>query len=187
MRTARPREASRASMEHWLIVGLGNPGPRYEPTRHNLGARVVAALREKVHLPAFRRIEKLHARVSQRDAVLAIPTTSMNNSGRAVAALLKKYRLTHDRLLVVHDDKDLAFGKFKLQQGRSSAGHRGVQSIIAALQANAFWRLRIGVGSPPASLSTDAFVLETFMPEEERQLADTIIPDALQVLAKIVD
>lgn len=163
----------------WLIVGLGNPSKRYESTRHNLGARVVEALRETLGQPTFRTVEKRKARVSRGGIVLAIPTTYMNDSGRAVAALVPRSRWRPDRLLVVHDDKDLAFGQMKLQKGRSSAGHRGVQSIIDRLGSAAFWRLRLGIGTPALGVETDAFVLQPFTAEEEQTLREEIVPTAL--------
>lgn len=165
-----------------LIVGLGNPGKRYVRTRHNLGARVVLILQRHLGQPTFRRREQMPARVSLGDHLLALPTTFMNDSGRAVRALLARYRIALHHLLVVHDDKDLAFGKLKLQKGRSSAGHRGVHSVMDALGSQDFWRLRIGIGAPPAGMATEAYVLAPFRPEEERQLSDSIIPDALRIL-----
>lgn len=158
----------------WLVVGLGNPGRQYARTRHNLGARVVEAFRNDRGQPAFRTAAALAARVSRGEHLLAIPTTFMNESGRAVRALVKKFRIPLDRLLLVHDDKDLAFGQSKLQRGRSSAGHRGVQSIIDTLGTNAFWRLRVGIGKPPPRTTTEAFVLQPFSPVEEAQLPDSI-------------
>lgn len=168
----------------WLIVGLGNPGKRYERTRHNLGARVVEALRVALGQPAFRSVEKRKARVSRGLHVLAIPTTYMNDAGRAVAALVPRSPLRLDRLLVVHDDKDLAFGQMKLQKGRSSAGHRGVQSIIDLLGTTAFWRLRLGIGPPALGVETDAFVLQPFTAAEEQILQEDIFPTALSQITQ---
>jgi len=159
-------------------VGLGNPGKTYAPTRHNLGARVVDELRRNLNAPAFRLRSALRARVSAGERLLAIPTTFMNDSGRAVRALARRFRTPLDHLLVVHDEKDLAFGKLKLQRNRSSAGHRGAQSIIAALGSQNFWRLRIGIGSPPAGIATDTFVLAPFTAAENRKIQETIIREA---------
>lgn len=173
-----------AQREKWLIVGLGNPSVNYARTRHNLGARVVEALKREPAQPAFRTARTLHARVSRGAATLAIPTTFMNDSGRAVRALVRHERVPLERLLVVHDDKDLAFGQLKLQKSRSAAGHNGVQSIIVALGTNDFWRLRVGIGGPPAGTTTDAYVLMTFSGDEEWQLAEVVIPAAVRALRR---
>lgn len=106
----------------------------------------------------------------------------MNESGQAVRLLLKKYRIPLDRLLIVHDDKDLAFGTMKLQKGRSAAGHRGVQSVIDALGSREFWRLRVGVGSPPPGKPTDEYVLRPFAENEEETITSEIIPRAVRTL-----
>ncbi|MDP3685392.1 MAG: aminoacyl-tRNA hydrolase, partial [bacterium] len=170
----------------WLVVGLGNPGPKYEHTRHNLGTRVVEALRVSLEQPPFRAARALSARVSEGSVILAIPTTFMNDSGEAVAALVQKFRVPLDHLIVVHDDKDLAFGKLKLQRGRGAAGHRGVDSIIAVVGSNNFWRLRVGIGAPPAGVETDTYVLEPFTQAEEKKLHQDILPHALERLVSLI-
>ncbi len=174
------------SQARWLIVGLGNPGVTYARTRHTLGARVVEALRASLGQPAFRMARSHHARVSRGAAVLAIPTTFMNDSGRAVRALARNERVPLERLLIVHDDKDLAFGRIKLQKGRSAAGHRGVQSVSDTLGSQAYWRLRIGIGAPARGTPTDAYVLQPFSAEEEHALETTGIPAACDALRRHV-
>lgn len=172
--------------KQWLVVGLGNPGSAYEHTRHNVGARVVEALRDTLAQPPFRAARTLSARVSRGPAaILAIPTTFMNASGEAVAALVRKFRVPLDHLLIVHDDKDLAFGERKLQRGRGAAGHRGVESIMTALDSNDFWRLRVGVGAP-GEIPTDAFVLQPFTADEARTLESHVIPSALEQIARVI-
>lgn len=170
----------------WLIVGLGNPGARYAHTRHNLGARIVEALRAALKQPLFRLSPALHARVSRGAHLLAVPTTFMNASGRAVALLVRQSRIPLDRVLIVHDDKDLAFGQWKLQKGRSAAGHHGVQSIIDELGTPTFWRLRIGLGAPPSGSETAAFVLAPFRPDEKQTLANTLLPQACTAVQALV-
>lgn len=170
--------------QKWLIVGLGNPGSKYEHTRHNLGARVVEALRVSLEQPPFRAARTLSARVSEGSVILALPTTFMNDSGTAILALVKKFRIPLDRLLVVHDDKDLVFGKLKLQRDRSSAGHKGVQSIIEHLNTTEFFRLRMGIGTPTDLLPTETFVLQRFTPEEEHVLTQNVLQQATKALKK---
>lgn len=168
--------------KRWLVVGLGNPGPQYARTRHNLGFRVTERLQSRLAQPAFRASPALHARVSRGENLLAIPTTFMNDSGRAVRAIIQKYRIPLDHLCVVHDDKDLKFGTIKLQKNRGSAGHHGVQSVIDTLGSREFWRLRVGVGSPPPGTPTDAYVLNAFAENEEATITAEIIPRAVQTL-----
>lgn len=174
-------------MSRWLIIGLGNPGPKYKHTRHNLGARVIEALRVTLKQPSFRATRALSARVSEGTAILAIPTTFMNDSGTAVRALLKKFRVPPDHLLVVHDDKDLTFGVHRMQRNRGPAGHRGVDSIIQTLGTKDFRRLRIGIGPPPSDMTTDTFVLESFSAEEKQRLAAPVIPEAVQVILRAAE
>lgn len=175
-----------AASSRWLIIGLGNPGVKYANTRHNLGARVVETLKGELTQPAFRTAQTLRARVSRGATILAIPTTFMNDSGRAVRAMVKKFSVPLDRLLVIHDDKDLAFGQLKLQNGRSAAGHNGVQSIMDTLGSQDFWRLRVGVGAPPPRIATDAYVLEAFSPDEERDLANAVLPSAVRAARRAI-
>lgn len=178
----RRHRAERSFRKRWLVVGLGNPGPQYAHTRHNLGVRVTERFRISLGEPAFRVSPALHARVSRSAHLLAIPTTFMNDSGRAVRALVQKHRIPLDHLCVVHDDKDLTFGAIQLQKNRGSAGHHGVQSVIDALGSREFWRLRVGVGSPPPGTPTDAYVLNAFAENEEGTITREIIPRAVQTL-----
>lgn len=167
----------------WLIVGLQNPGRTYAHTRHNLGGRVVETFRKALGLPPFRAHGDLPARVIKSNFItLAIPATLMNESGQTVAALVKRFSTPPDRLLLVHDDKDLAFGQIRLQSGRGPAGHRGVQSVMDAIGNREFWRLRIGIGNPPPGVDTDTYVLTPFSPDEEEALGANVIPSACTAL-----
>lgn len=174
-------------MDRRLIVGLGNPGEQYTRTRHNLGARVLLALRASLGQSQFRASREFFARVSRGDHLLAIPTTFMNESGRAVSALMKKERIPLDHLLIVHDDKDFVLGSIKLQKGRGAAGHRGVQSVIGETGSKVFWRLRLGIGDPPEGTPTDAYVLQPFTRAEERTLSRDVLPRATEVLRAWMD
>jgi PTH1 family peptidyl-tRNA hydrolase len=147
-----------------LIVGLGNPGEKYSNTRHNIGQRVVDSL------------------VGQEvPARLYKPRSYMNLSGPEVAEQIRFHKLTPGDLLLIHDELDLPFGQLKLQFGRQSAGHHGVDSVIAELGTNAFWRLRIGVG-PRGDVAGDKFVLQPFSKEEEISIENEIIPHAKEVV-----
>lgn len=165
-----------------LVVGLGNPGKKYERTRHNLGARVVIAFAKAHEYPRFVERTSDHARISKNAHLLALPTTFMNESGVAVRALVSRERIPLDCLLVVHDDKDIPLKEMKLQRNRSSAGHKGVQSIIDALGSQDFWRLRLGVGTEQAEIATDEFVLQPFSPDEEGMLDEFVLDEAGKAL-----
>lgn len=135
-----------------IVIGLGNPGPDYARTRHNAGAWFVEALAAQAGV-TLGRDAKLHAeiakaRVAEHDALLARPTTFMNESGRAVAALLRYYRIEPSATLVVHDDLDLAPGAARFKFDGGHGGQNGLRDIIAALGHGRFHRLRIGIGHP---------------------------------------
>ena len=154
-----------------LIVGLGNPGAKYQNTRHNFGFMALDLLGKKLGL-TWRDSSKLKAEVAKNaNYVLAKPTTFMNQSGFAVSALLKFYKLSLDDLIVLHDELDIDFGKWKLSSDSRAAGHNGVQSIIDQLGSKKFARFRLGIRSD-LSRETDGekFVLEKFSPEETKKL-----------------
>lgn len=156
-----------------LIVGLGNPGEKYEKTRHNIGARIVGELKP----------------LNLEGVILAEPTTFMNESGRAVKSLTTKYKTLTTNLWVIHDDIDLPLGKIKIVKNRGSAGHKGVQSIIDTLGTKDFIRFRIGIKPTTynSQLTTaDKFVLKNFTKDEEKILKDAAskIIEAIQLSLK---
>jgi PTH1 family peptidyl-tRNA hydrolase len=136
-----------------LVVGLGNPGPEYEHTRHNVGAWLVKDLADR-HGISLKLSNKFHAFIGQgqihgHDCRLAIPTTYMNHSGRPVAALAKFYKITAKEILVAHDELDFAPGDIKLKQGGGHGGHNGLRDIVQCLgNQKDFARIRIGIGHP---------------------------------------
>lgn len=135
-----------------LIVGLGNPGPEYEATRHNAGFWLVDHL--ATDLKASFNLEKsffawvAKARFEGENIILAKPATFMNRSGQSVGALARFYKLAPEQVLVVHDELDLLPGQAKLKQGGGHAGHNGLRDIQSVLGSPAFWRMRIGIGHP---------------------------------------
>ena len=153
-----------------LIVGLGNPGIFYAHSRHNIGFTVVKYLAKakKVVLKKEKSIRAQSAKVKidSNDAILALPVTFMNCSAEAVLPLLRKYKIDLADLLVVCDDLDLEFGKLKIRPHGSSAGHRGIKSIIEATGSNEFSRLRVGIGRPKNNLDPARFVLSRFNKSE---------------------
>ena len=162
------------------IVGLGNPGPRYKNTRHNVGWHVLDRLAAR--WPAGKPSKARHAEVvkaafESRPVLLVKPLTYMNDSGKAVRALVEKDHLPLERILVVYDDLDLAFGKLRLRAGGSSGGHNGIKSIQqhVAGKPGDFPRMKIGIGRPPGGVDPIEHVLRTFLPDERPVIADAIV------------
>jgi peptidyl-tRNA hydrolase, PTH1 family len=152
-----------------LIVGLGNPGPRYASNRHNIGFQTVDAVADAYNLE-FTRTEHqartVHGLMESQRVILAKPQTWMNDSGKAVAPLARFYKLEPEELLVIYDDLDIPLGTLRFRTGGSSGGHRGVQSIIQWLGTDTFPRLRIGIGRPPGQMDAAAYVLQDFGADE---------------------
>lgn len=175
----------RPSADH-LVVGLGNPGPRYEATRHNVGFRVVDLVAHRWGAAAWREAcRSLVTEVDRPPAVLAKPATFMNRSGLAVAALLAREPLPLERVVVVHDDLDLPFGRLKIRDGGGHGGHNGIRSIVEALGDGGFLRLKVGIGRPEQGEDVAEFVLSPFGAGEEAVLSD-LLARAADALESIV-
>ena len=161
-----------------LIVGLGNPGLLYSGSRHNIGFEVVKRLAraKRIALKKEKGIKSLvgKGKSGTGNLVLAMPLTFMNLSGEAVKFLIKRYKIEISDLLVICDDLDLEFARIKVCPKGSSAGHRGIQSIIDHLKENGFNRLRIGVGRPKGRIETSEFVLSRFTRKEKLNMARTL-------------
>ncbi|MBF7141936.1 MULTISPECIES: aminoacyl-tRNA hydrolase [Pseudomonas] len=173
-----------------LIVGLGNPGPEYEQTRHNAGAFFVERIArdQNISLVPERKFFGLAGRFSHKgqDVRLLIPTTYMNRSGQAVAALAGFYRIPLESILVAHDELDIPPGVAKLKQGGGHGGHNGLRDIIAQLgNQNGFHRLRLGIGHPGDASKVSGFVLGR-APRAEQEKLDASIDFALGVLPDIL-
>ena len=153
----------------YLIVGLGNPGPQYANTRHNIGWMVVERLAAQ-HRLSFDRLQ-FKARVAagslaDRRVVLAKPLTYMNLSGEAVGPLMRFYKIPLERLLVVYDEIDIPFDTLRLRPEGGAGGHRGMRSIIQSLGSQQFARLRVGVGRPPSGWEAADHVLAPWTKDE---------------------
>ncbi|HQQ70332.1 MAG TPA: aminoacyl-tRNA hydrolase [Alicycliphilus sp.] len=161
-----------------LFVGLGNPGPEYEATRHNAGFWWIDALaRElKVSLVPERGYHGLVARttVAGHNVWLLQPQTFMNLSGKSVAALARFFKIAPEEILVVHDELDIAPGQAKLKRGGSHAGHNGLRDIHAQLGTGDYWRLRIGIGHPGARGEVIHWVLKKPAPDQRQLIEDSI-------------
>lgn len=164
----------------FLVVGLGNPGRKYSRTRHNIGFRVVDEFQRENDFPKFKLQQKSNSLISEREitdkkVILAKPQTFMNDSGKAVKALIINYQLSITNLIVAHDDLDLPLGKIRISHGRGSAGHKGVGSIIKELGTNNFVRLRIGIMNEELGIrNAEDFVLEKFSKDEEKIISEAI-------------
>ncbi|KKW08218.1 MAG: Peptidyl-tRNA hydrolase [Candidatus Kaiserbacteria bacterium GW2011_GWA2_49_19] len=174
----------------FLIVGLGNPGKRYEKTWHSLGFLAVDEFAEKNNFPDFRLDKKSNSLVCQKDnVILAKPQTFMNKSGLTVKKLIENWKLKIENLIVVHDDADLPKGEIRISKDRGTAGHKGIESIISVFKSRNFIRIRIGVRPAnyiPGSKSLDRFVLRKFAKNEEKIVAEVIkkTTEAVEMILK---
>lgn len=172
-----------------LIVGLGNPGNEYRDTRHNAGFwwldEVLRASGAQLRPEARFHAETARTTLHGRSVRLLRPTTYMNRSGRAVAALAGFYRLPPEAILVVHDEIDLPPGTVKLKQGGGHGGHNGLRDIIAVLGSREFYRLRLGVGHPGHRDDVIDYVLRRPAPEE-RQAIEQAVDKSLRWLPEIL-
>jgi PTH1 family peptidyl-tRNA hydrolase len=179
----------------WLVVGLGNPGPRYAGNRHNLGAKVVDRLaaqvggRFSVHRGS--RAEVLEGRLRAAGAVpggrvvLAKPLSYVNESGGPVSALVRFYRVPLDHLLVIHDELDIPFGDLRLKLGGGEGGHNGVRSVTRSLGSPEYCRLRLGIGRPPGQQDPADFVLRDFPRAVEAEV-DLMVEDGAEAVERLV-
>ncbi len=137
-----------------VIVGLGNPGPQYAETRHNIGFLLVDLLAEEYKLQFRAKFQGLwtEGKVEGERLLLLKPQTFMNLSGRSVREITNFYKILGEDLLIVHDDMDLSLGKIRLRDQGSAGGHNGIKSILAELGTEKFWRLKLGVGRPRGSI-----------------------------------
>lgn len=158
----------------YLIVGLGNPGPKYAHTRHNVGFDVLDALAERLGVSISREKEKAllgECFVGGSKVILALPQTYMNLSGEAVSRLVNWYRVPLENLLVVYDDIDLAQGAIRIRKNGSAGTHNGMRSIVELLGSEAFPRLRVGVGQRAPGFELADWVLSRYQTAEEQKAA----------------
>lgn len=152
------------------IAGLGNPGKKYQHTRHNVGFHLVDLLAEdcRISLSSAKwDCEIGKGLLAGEEVLLVKPLTYMNRSGLAIARVIDFYKLSHQNLIVVHDDMDIPLGRIKLVLKGSSGGHNGVSSVIDSLHSNEFPRLKIGIGRPLAKQKPEEFVLTPFSDDEK--------------------
>ena len=182
----RPRRGTPADL---LVVGLGNPGAEYRGSRHNLGAEVVEVLAQR-HGARLRK-RKEHALVDEitldgRRIALAVPLTYVNDSGNAVGALVRRFGVTPEQVVVVHDELDLPVAELKVKSGGGLAGHNGLRSIVFHLHTQDFQRVRIGVGKPDSKERGVDHVLNRFGKRERAEVDVTVeqAADAVETIAR---
>jgi PTH1 family peptidyl-tRNA hydrolase len=175
--------------EPWLVVGLGNPGDRYAKTRHNAGWLVVDLLCERLSVrrrkARFSPVEFAEAKADGTSLLLVTAGQYMNVSGPPVASFAKKRGVPVDRVVVVHDDIDLAFGALRVKKGGSTAGHHGLESFVEAFRSADFYRVRIGIGRPPGRQDVIDFVLQPFAPRD-REDAQVLVEEAADAVLSLV-
>jgi len=165
-----------------LIIGLGNPGEKFQKTRHNIGFRAVDEFAKENKFPKFKFAKRFNALISDRvlnnkKIIIAEPQTFMNNSGQSVKTLIttRPGRVETENIFVIHDDIDLLLGKIRISVGKGSAGHKGVESIIKEIGTKNFIRFRIGIqpkfGKPK---NPEKFVLQKFNKEEEKIVKELV-------------
>jgi peptidyl-tRNA hydrolase, PTH1 family len=183
-------------MDTWLVVGLGNPGPRYAGNRHNVGAMVVEELASR-HGGAKLRAHKARASVAEvrlgtlpggapgPRAVLAVPSSFMNESGGPVKALMQFFGVDADHLIVVHDELDIPAGEVRLKKGGGEGGHNGLRSVSSVLSHKDYLRVRVGIGRPPGRMEVADFVLRDFSVAERKDLP-FLVADAADAAEQVV-
>jgi PTH1 family peptidyl-tRNA hydrolase len=157
----------------YLIVGLGNPGQKYQKTRHNMGFLTLQALARRHQISIEKRKFNSHyglGEILQKKVVLLTPLTYMNLSGLAVGSFLRYFQISSTSLIVIHDDLDLPWTRMKITNKGGAAGHKGLLSIIDQTQTSEFIRIRMGIGRPPERIPAESYVLEPFSAQERKEL-----------------
>lgn len=171
-----------------VIIGLGNPGKKYALTRHNAGFIISEKIIKDLDFSQLEEKKKLFSLASsgilgKEKTVIVLPQTFMNNSGKTAAKALAYFPKSD--LFVIHDDIDIELGKYKIQKNRSSAGHKGVQSIIDSLGTKDFYRIRVGINTPLKKTETDRFVLQKFS-KKELAIVDSLAGEIVKKIESIV-
>jgi len=169
----------------YLVVGLGNPGPEYEDTRHNLGFKVVDELASRLGIYTLKLKHQSfigEGKINDHKVILAQPQTFMNNSGPAARGLLSWYKIGIDKLVLVYDDVDLDVGQIRVREKGAAGGHHGVESVIASVGTSEFARVRIGIGRESLTADVTNYVLQKIPSSQGKDLDAAIITaaDAIQ-------
>lgn len=177
-------------MLSYLFAGLGNPGDKYEDTRHNMGRDVLFAAQKKFGLPPFTLNAKWNAlvtegKIEKTKVIFLIPETFVNKSGNAVGPALRYFKIKPAQFVLLHDDVDMLLGKTKFSFDRNSGGHKGVESVMRATKTKKFWRMRLGVQKKRRVPGED-LVLQKFRGDEEL-LAKKMIKKSIEAIARTAE
>ena len=183
------KRSSERADDRWIVVGLGNPGPRYEGNRHNLGAMIVEVLVRRGYGSLSR--HKSGCLTAERTfgderAVIARPTSYMNDSGQQVAQLMRWYKADLTHLIVIHDELDIPYGQIRVKIGGGTAGHNGLRSVVRHAGSPDFLRVRVGVSRPRGHQDPADYVLSDFTAQERASL-DDVIERAADAVERIVE
>lgn len=179
------------SDDMWILVGLGNPGSKYENNRHNVGFMVADAIQEA--WPAFDPFKSKfqgsisEGRINNQKVLLLKPETYMNNSGQSVGKAAAFYKVPAERIMVFHDELDLPFNEVRVKQGGGNAGHNGLKSMQAHLGGSDFWRVRIGIGRPTHKEDVSNYVLNDYAKAERSQVDQLVETLASKIDLALVD
>jgi len=175
------------------VVGLGNPGLKYEFTRHNIGFRIVDSLARDIEIE-FKRVKSYYSLISRgminnHKVMLVKPQTFMNLSGRAVSKVVSYYQIPHQDLLIVYDDLNLELGQIRIRKKGSAGGHKGMESIMQYLNSEDIPRLRIGIGNPSVNFNFDcvSYVLSNFNNNDERDKIKKVIQLSTDAIKAITE
>jgi PTH1 family peptidyl-tRNA hydrolase len=183
------KRALREQMDHFLIIGLGNPGREYAHTRHNIGFFVIDQLAERwntrVGKYKYKSLMGEHHEENYK-AVLVKPQTFMNNSGQATRSFFNFYKPPLSQIMVIFDDLDLPFGTIRIRQNGGSSGQKGMKSIIEHLGTEDFPRMRVGIGRPPGKMDSVNFILDKFKSGEQEDISIILnyCVDAIEIFTK---
>ena len=176
-----------------IVVGLGNPGLKYEFTRHNIGFRIVDSLARDIEIE-FKRVKSYYSLISRgminnHKVILVKPQTFMNLSGRAVSKVVSYYQIPHQDLLIVYDDLNLELGQIRIRKKGSAGGHKGMESIMQYLNSEDIPRLRIGIGNPSVNFNFDcvSYVLSNFNNNDERDKIKKVIQLSTDAIKAITE
>jgi len=174
----------------WLVIGLGNPGPEYKNTRHNIGAMVISQVindaGEKLSHHKKTSADICETRFGNNKVILATLRCYMNESGGPTSLLTNFFKIPVENIILMHDELDLPFGEIRIKQGGGDNGHNGLKSVRGSLNSGEFVRLRLGIGRPPGPIDPGDFVLKPFNFFEKSQMTD-YLQAAAGALVDIVD
>lgn len=176
---------SKTSANRWLVIGLGNPGPEYEKTRHNIGAMVVSQMAQSANAKfsshkARANVAEFRLGVGGDAPALVVATLRcyMNESGGPTKALADFYKIKPDHIIIAHDELDIGYQAIRVKFGGGDNGHNGLKSITSALGSGDYFRLRLGIGRPPGAQSPADFVLKPFSSAERKSIEEFLITGA---------